>query len=230
MGERSEPHAVMRGDTCIVIIGGEPPNPEISALLPARARVIAADSGLDHAEALGLDVDLVLGDLDSVSKEALDRARTAGIPVEEHPAAKDQTDLELALDAAVAGGASHIVVVSGGGGRFDHLLAGALALARPADSELVVEAWLGDAWIAAIHGPGRASVKARPGELLSLIPVAGTAEGVRTSGLRYPLEGEPLLPGSTRGVSNEVLATLAEVSLESGSLLIVRPEALVVPR
>ena len=63
--------------------------------------MIAADAGLDHAEALGLPVDLVVGDLDSVSKEALERARRAGIAIEEHPAAKDQTDLELALDAAM---------------------------------------------------------------------------------------------------------------------------------
>ena len=78
--------------------------------------------------------------------------------------------------------------------------------------------------------PAAPTVKARPGELLSLIPIGGPAEGVRTSGLRYPLDGEPLLAGSSRGVSNEVLATLAEVSLEAGSLLIVRPDALAVGR
>ena len=89
-----------------------------------------------------------------MSKDALERARGDGIPIEEHPAAKDQTDLELALDAAARGGATRIVVVSGGGGRFDHLLAGALALGRPVAEEVVIEAWLGDAWVAAVHGPG----------------------------------------------------------------------------
>ena len=65
------------------------PTPRCRGVAAARAWVIAADSGLDHANALGLAVDLVLGDLDSVSKEALEPARRAGIPVEEHPAAKD---------------------------------------------------------------------------------------------------------------------------------------------
>src|SRR5262245_44786147 len=113
MGERSELPASVHRETCIVVTGGAPPRRSLASLLPGAAYVIAADAGLDHAETLGLPVDVVLGDLDSVSKEALERARRAGIAVEEHPPAKDETDLELALDAAVGRGMTRIVVVSG---------------------------------------------------------------------------------------------------------------------
>ena len=71
-----------QSSTAIVVIGGDPPHPGVVAHLPSRRIVIAADSGLDHAQALGLQVDLVIGDLDSVSPEALARAEADGIPID----------------------------------------------------------------------------------------------------------------------------------------------------
>jgi thiamine pyrophosphokinase len=62
-----------------------------------------------------------------------------------------------------------------------------------------------------------------PGDLVSLVPVHGPATGVTTEGLRYPLRGEDLVPGSTRGVSNVLLGTEAVVRLETGVLLAVQP-------
>src|SRR4051794_26538968 len=141
--------------TCIIVTGGEPPHPGVAAHLPTGADVIAADSGLDHADDLGLAVRLVVGDLDSVSKDALERARDAGVAVQEHASEKDETDLELAMAAAVARGADRLVIVSGGGGRLDPLLAGVAALAEPGlHHALDVSAWLGAASVDVLHAPG----------------------------------------------------------------------------
>jgi len=63
-----------------------------------------------------------------------------------------------------------------------------------------------------------------PGELLTLLPLGGPATGVRTEGLEYPLAGETLEPGTTRGVSNVFTSTGARVTLTDGVLLAVRPE------
>ncbi len=87
--------------TALVFAGGERPPPSAVDGLLAADVVIAADSGLGHALALGCAVDLVVGDLDSVDPDDARRARRpAGAVVEQHPADKDATDLELALDAA----------------------------------------------------------------------------------------------------------------------------------
>jgi thiamine pyrophosphokinase len=212
--------------TCIIVSGGDPPHPRVRDHLPRADLVIAADSGLDHADAMELAVDLVLGDLDSVSKEALDRARRRGIPVEGHPAAKDETDLELALRAAAARDATRVVVVGGSAGRLDHLLGGALALAAPSVAGMAVEAWLGAAWVRVLVGPARVDLEGRPGELVSLIPVGGPAQGVRTEDLAYPLCRESLDAGSCRGVSNELVHGIAAVEVEAGTVLVIRPEAL----
>src|SRR5215813_3929399 len=109
-------HAEGPDRTAIVFAGGDSPDPAVPDVLPADAYVIAADSGLDHANHLGISVHQVVGDFDSVTPDALEAAEAAGARIDQHPSAKDATDLELALDAARAV-AKRIVVVGGDGGR-----------------------------------------------------------------------------------------------------------------
>jgi thiamine pyrophosphokinase len=210
--------------TAVVIAGGDPiPTPalDLAGLLPPADIVIAADSGLDHALALGLEVDLVVGDFDSVSPAALRAAQERGARLERHPAAKDAIDLELALDAARRLGAKRVVVVGGEGGRLDLFAANLLLLASPAFTSLDIEAFVGRARVYVVRG--ELVVHGRPGQLLSLLPVHGPAIGVTTEGLRFPLEGEDLPAGTSRGCSNELLAETARVTLEEGVLLCVLP-------
>ena len=208
----------------LVFAGGDPPPVESLGELDRSALVIAADSGLDHALALGFTADVVVGDLDSVTPDALARARADGADVESHPAEKDETDLELALRRAVALGVQRVTVIGGGGGRHDHLLANALVLARDEYADLELEARVGSALLTVIRT--RAELRGAPGSLLSLLPLGGPARGIRTEGLRYPLHDEELAPGTTRGVSNEFLTSTAVVSVREGVLLAVQPDAL----
>lgn len=205
----------------VVVSGGGPPSGDTRSAVPDGALVVAADSGLDHALGLGLHVDVVVGDLDSVSAAGLEAAAARGTAVERHPEAKDATDLELALDVAVTRGARRILVLGPGGGRFDHVLAGVALLAAPRYAAVDVEARLGPARLAVVRSS--ATLTGRPGELVSLLPVHGAVAGVTTEGLLYPLRGEDLLPGSTRGVSNEMLGDEARVSVRAGVLVAVQP-------
>jgi thiamine pyrophosphokinase len=211
----------------IVVSGGGPVPPGVAARLPAGAgvAVVAADSGVDTALALGLQVDLVVGDLDSVSAAGLEAAVAAGAEVERFPVDKDATDLALALDAAarLLGGAGPVVVVGGGGGRLDHLLAGALALADPAHAGLRLTAHLGDATVHVVHGGVTAELDAPAGTLLSILPVGGPAGGVTALGVAWPLAGATLAPGTTWGVSNVVTEPPAVVSVATGTALVVLP-------
>ena len=63
------------------------------------------------------------------------------------------------------------------------------------------------------------------GALCTLLAVHGPAHGVTTAGLRYPLHDATLLPGSTRGVSNELVVPTAQVSITDGTLVVVQPNA-----
>ena len=204
-------------DVVVVASGGGP-----ALSVPAARTVVAADGGLDRARALGLEVDVVVGDLDSVTPEALAEAESNGARVVRHPAAKDATDLELALDEAVALGAGRVLVVASAGGRLDHLLASLLLLPSERYAALELDALVGDALVHVVRGERR--LEGRPGELLTLTPLGGPATGVTTEGLEYPLAGETLGPGTTRGVSNVFTGTTARVALAAGVLLAVRPD------
>jgi thiamine pyrophosphokinase len=208
----------------LVFAGGDPVDGNVAARLPTGAvTVVAADSGVEHALALGRTVDLVVGDFDSADPSAVDAAVAAGAEVRRYPQAKAQSDLELALHAARERGASRLIVVGGAGGRLDHLLANMLLLASPSFADVDIEAIVGRAAVTVVRRVAR--LTGAPGDLCSLFAVGGPAHGVRTAGLEYSLDGEDLVPGSTRGLSNELLEPVATVSLEHGTLLAVQPES-----
>jgi thiamine pyrophosphokinase len=214
--------SMARGATDVVVItGGDAVERAHTDDIPPGALVIAADSGLDHARALGLAVDVAVGDFDSASPLAFDQAIDGGVTIERHPAAKDATDLQLALDAALARGATRIHVLGGHGGRLDHLLANILLLGRPAYASAAVTAQMGSARITIVRQ--QATVRGPVGSLVSLVPLHGTAEGITTTGLRYPLAGEDLHAASTRGVSNELVHDVASVALTGGVLAVIQP-------
>jgi thiamine pyrophosphokinase len=208
-------------ETVVVVAGGEAPHPDAARAVPAHAAVVAADRGVDHGLALGLDVTVAVGDFDSVSPEGMTAVDRAGARVERHPAAKDATDLELALDVALGLGPTRVLVLAGLGDRLDHLLSTLLLVSGPRYAGVEIDAWIGRSLTHVVRG--ERTLQGTPGELVSLLAVHGPARGVRTNGLVYPLDGETLEAGSTRGVSNMLVAATARVSLERGTLLAMRP-------
>ena len=122
----------MAETTAVVVIGGLPINKSVAKYLPKHDFVVAADSGLHSAIDLGLRVNLVIGDMDSVDHAVLAAAEANGVVVQRVPHDKDATDTELALLSAVSQGARHIVLVTGGGGRLDHQLGVLSVLQHPA--------------------------------------------------------------------------------------------------
>lgn len=181
--------------------------------------VIAADGGVDVARRLGRPVDLVVGDLDSASPGGLDWARSCGARIERHPAAKDSTDLELALARACAE-AQSVHVIGSLWGRVDHAAAGLAVLASDRWSHVAVSASIDGARVDVVRG--RRALGGRAGELLSLVAVGGPAR-VTTTGLEYPLEKSLLDPAEARGISNVIVTPPPVVEVSSGAVLAIRP-------
>ncbi len=188
-------------------------------LLHADDYILCADGGTHHALALGLEPNLVVGDMDSLSKDAWKKLEQANVQIELHPRDKDETDLELAVRRAIEMEPDSILIVGALGGRVDQTL-GNIALLS--DLRLfALDARLDDGVEEIFFCRKQAEVQGRSGDLVSLIPWNGEVHGVRTEGLKWTLRGETLYPEKTRGISNEMIDQTASVSTESGLLLIV---------
>ena len=195
-----------------------------AALASVRAAdlVIAADGGARRLLDLEIAPHYLVGDLDSLSQETVARLISAGCQVQRHPAAKDATDTELAIELALDRGATVIDLVGAtGGARLDHSLANVLLLAAdwPAGVRLrLVEA---TATVLVIRAGQSVELPGTVGDIVALLPLAGPARGITTRGLRYALAGEDLSFGRARGVSNVLTAPVASISLTAGLLLVI---------
>jgi thiamine pyrophosphokinase len=189
--------------------------------IPDDAIVFAADAGVAEAERRGLHVDVLVGDLDSAEPDAVARVEAAGGTIRRFPTDKDASDLELAIEAAVAAEVRRIVVVGGDRGRLDHLLGNVFLLASDRWRGVEIDAVLGAARASVIRDDR--TLEGTPGDLLSLYAVGGPAHGVTTTGLRWSLEDARLQPGSSLGLSNEFVERTATVRVADGVLLAIRP-------
>ena len=192
--------------------------------------VIAADGGARLAEPLALRIDLWVGDGDSLGGDELDELRGAGVPIEQAPTDKDESDTELAVLAAVARGATDITILGGlGGPRLDHAVANVALLAHPKLHGRTARI-LGDhSRVTLLTGPANVQFKGRKGDLVSLLPLGGDADGVTTGGLQFPLRDERLEAGPARGLSNVRLGSTARVEVRHGRLLVVETPATLSP-
>lgn len=199
--------------TTILVLSGGGPAP--STPLPRADAVIAADSGFALADVLGVKVDLIVGDLDSIQATDLERAARDHIDVAHHPTDKDATDLELAMLTALERGAGRIVVAGGGAGRLDHLLGVAGLLTDERWATVEVEWHAGQSVAHVVRDERRLAVT--PGSLVSVIPV--THSVVSITGTRWTLDHAAMPRGTTRGVSNEGIDDTVTVTAHSGVLL-----------
>ncbi|MFM8562567.1 MAG: thiamine diphosphokinase [Acidimicrobiia bacterium] len=207
----------------LVVLGGHPPVLTSLADHHPIVTIVCADSGLDHALALGLRPDVVIGDFDSATPDALAHGASMNIEVISAPTDKDRTDTELALALAQERGATEIDVLWGGGDRFDHVLGVVAAMAGPGLATIGhLRLHVGRDLLHIVHGPRRFATDFAKGTIVSLIPIAGSARGVTTTGLRWNLSDETLWAHGARGVSNIAIGAVT-VAVDSGVLAVVVP-------
>lgn len=189
--------------------------------LDGAALVVAADGGAARLDGVGRRADVIVGDLDSTEPALVERWSRHGTRVERHPADKEASDTELAIEAAIGAGATEVVLLGATGGeRIDHALANLTLLADP-DLGPRLRVVRGDTLVLSVRGGQRLALDVDPGDLVTLLPIGGDVTGVTTEGLRWALGEAMLRMGRSRGLSNEAVATGASVRVEQGVLLVV---------
>jgi thiamine pyrophosphokinase len=204
----------------LLAIGGEGPERALlEPLLPTFSFVCAADSGLDLLNRWGLEPDLVVGDMDSVSSPEL-LASYPRAEVLRFPRDKDESDTELGLRILFERGYRDVGIAGGGGGRIDHLFAIKALFERP---ERRPRAWFTDAAaIRLIEEGSRLALPCAAGEVVSVFPLAAGASGMESGGLKWPLAGLAW-PAGGFSLSNEASGDSFWVRAGRGDLLVVTP-------
>ncbi|WP_234569508.1 thiamine diphosphokinase [Rhodohalobacter sp. 614A] len=173
---------------------------------------IAADGGAYHAQKLGLQPDVIIGDLDSYKVTGTETAEVI------HDKDQETNDFEKALAHALNRSATEAVVFGATGKRLDHTLKNLSVLLQfdaSFNSILLMDDY---AVMKMIHSPFKESFE--PGTILSLFPLSGKVEGITTKGLKYPLKNEDLENGVRDGSSNESIEKTVEIEFKKGDLLL----------
>ena len=202
----------------ILFVNGDLPEPgNLQSKINKADFLVAVDGGLKHITNLHLTPNLIIGDLDSADQEQVEHFRSQGVEVRKYPVDKDETDLELALDAALEMHPSTIWIVAAIGNRVDQTLGNIFLLTREdlANTDLRLVDGVREIFIVR----SSAVLTGKPGQRVSLLPLMSKVTGIHTQGLKYPLKNETLYPDKTRGISNQMTSPRAEVTIASGLLL-----------
>ena len=193
--------------TALIVSGGDyAPLPDA-----AYGYAIACDRGYLHAARMGIRPDLVVGDFDSAPVPD-------GVPVERHPARKDDTDTMLAVRKALARGYREILVACAFGGRLDHTLANIQAGAYIAEHGGTARLY-GAGTEAAVFRGGEQRFPRREGCSLSVFSLSDTAV-VSISGAEYSGERITLSSAFPLGVSNAWAGDEITVAAHEGTVMV----------
>lgn len=180
--------------------------------------IICADGGIKHLVKLNVKPNLVLGDLDSLSKSGLDYIEENRIEVSLFSSIKDDTDTALALDYLIERGFDDITLMGVTGTRMDHTLANILLLntllekgikGRIIDDNNIIQ--LVD---------NELEIKYCENTYVSIVPITEEGVVVTLRGFFYNLESTKIKFGSTYGISNRVVESCGKIKIHKGKALV----------
>lgn len=182
--------------------------------------LIAVDGGSLHLNKLKLIPNLIIGDLDSISKSDLKKFVNQNAKIIKYPRIKDKTDFELALDYCLTKKFKEIIIFGILGDRIDHMLANIFLLAKTQTDILSIKIKIYEGKKEIFVLNKEIIINGKIGDEISIIPISSKLENITTDGLYYRLIDDTLLFGTTRGVSNVMKKKLAKIKVSSGLAVI----------
>lgn len=174
--------------------------------------VIAADRGVEVLSGLGIVPDVIIGDFDSLGYTP------SGKNVQVLPVVKDDTDVGYAIKYALLEGYTDFVIYGGIGGLIDHTYAN-IQLAAYVSKHGGRAIFVGDDYYVTAITDNSIHLKGKS-ERVSVFAADTKVSGVTVKGLKYELENAELKSSFPLGVSNEFIGKGANISVKSGTLII----------
>ena len=182
--------------------------------------IICADGGAKHLRTLNILPHVMIGDFDSINPDDHLFFKEKKIKILTYPLKKNYTDTDLCVSHALKYRASDITLLGVTGTRMDHTLANIFLLKK----------------LALLNIPARIinqhneihvvtdylELKGKPKELLSIIPITQTVNGITLTGLEYPLKNADMNMGDTLGISNVFKESTISIRVKKGVLIVTR--------
>jgi thiamine pyrophosphokinase len=199
-----------------LFIGGERPSRELfRRYREPGAFIVAADSGLETALELGVNPDLIVGDMDSLGNPAL-LSRFPEDKIVRFPQDKDETDAEIGMRFMQEKDIKNVTIVGGGAGRLAHLLGILMLFQR----DYQPYRWVTAREEVSVVEDSRRFEGVR-GQTLSFFPLTETVDQMQSTGLKWSLDGLTWAAGQA-GISNIAVQDVVTVAVGRGRLLAVR--------
>lgn len=231
--------------TAIVLTGGEINSEVLQAVVSTNpeASVIGIDGGCRYAMELGIHLELMIGDFDSLDPNLFELIKKTTAHCIRLDPVKNQTDTHAAFDYLVDHQYVRVIVLGTIGTRFDHTLGNVFVLMRYAN-KMQIEAinhknrmlFIDGETLLQLRAPDclekgqdlpitssnvtiRMKQLTQPYRYISIVPLERTRIGY-TKGLKYPLENYELDPYDSYAISNE-MENSAEIYIAYGKTLII---------
>lgn len=218
----------MKNNRVLILTGGHISTEFVSEYLKVEefATIIAVDKGLITADKLGIPINYIVGDFDSVPESVLNKYRNISsvnktIKIMEYNPVKDATDTHIALNLAMDLKSDEIVILGATGSRFDHGLANIQLLRIPLEKQIKTYILDEHNKIYLINSKMTLRKDKAFGEFISLLPYTEQVTNVTLEGFKYPLYNKTLIVGDSLGVSNEIISEEAKILLDSGTLIVI---------
>lgn len=211
---------------CILAGGPHECLPDLEVYKEKDPLWVGVDRGVFTLLENGVAPTAAFGDFDSVTKTELNAIQEAMKELHLYPPEKNETDLEIAFNWAVAQAPDQLYILGATGGRLDHLLANIQLLKREEilNKLAFIEIFIVDKTnILTVKKPGNYEIKAMEGKkYVSFVPATEEVKGITLTGFKYPLENRHIKMGSTLCISNELISDYGTFSFSDGILMVIR--------
>ena len=181
--------------------------------------LIAIDGGMEWFSKLNINPNILIGDLDSISKKTLEELRSdKGLIIKKHPKEKDSTDMELGIDYLISNNCKEIIIFGGTGTRLDHTLANIFLLDKL--NKKNIKGKIIDKNNTILIIDNNYEMKKELGKYISIIPITELGSTISLEGFKYDLNNYSLKFGSTMGVSNEIVDEKAYINVVKGTVVL----------
>ena len=174
-------------------------------------QIIAVDSGIKHIYNLSLEPSILVGDLDSISKEDYQKVVEANINIDSYQENKENTDFELSLNKIENPDNKNIFIIGGEGGDIDHMLSVFFIISHK-------EFYKNITWLygkQTILFKNNISLEIDSNINFSLIPLTDL-KSLSIKGAKWELKNEDVESGHSLTLRNQTKGELLNISCEEG--------------